>query len=72
MALQPERSTEFIEQWPQAINSMMWICSQPLLKKDYEDRCNVSMQGIARAGGMQILRMQRYHPTHHIASLPKL
>ena len=43
MALQPERSTE------QAINSMMLDMLAAIARKDYEDRRNRQMQGIARA-----------------------
>ena len=49
MALQPERSTEFMSSILQAINSMMLDMLAAIARKDYEDRRNRQMQGIARA-----------------------
>lgn len=49
MALQPERSTEFMSSVLQAINSMMLDMLAAIARKDYEDRRNRQMQGIARA-----------------------
>ena len=49
MALQPERSTEFMSSVLQAINAMMLDMLAAIARKDYEDRRNRQMQGIARA-----------------------
>ena len=49
MALQPESSTEFMGSVLQAINSMMLDMLAAIARKDYEDRRNRQMQGIARA-----------------------
>ena len=49
MALQPESSTEFMSSVLQAINSMMLDMLAAIARKDYEDRRNRQMQGIARA-----------------------
>ncbi|MGP9512400.1 recombinase family protein [Psychrobacter sp. AOP5-GZ1-6] len=49
MALQPENSTEFMSSILQAINSMMLDMLATIARKDYEDRRNRQMQGIARA-----------------------
>ena len=49
MALKPESSTEFMSSVLQAINSMMLDMLAAIARKDYEDRRNRQMQGIARA-----------------------
>ena len=49
MALQSESSTEFMSSVLQAINSMMLDMLAAIARKDYEDRRNRQMQGIARA-----------------------
>ena len=49
MALQAESSTEFMSSVLQAINSMMLDMLAAIARKDYEDRRNWQMQGIARA-----------------------
>ena len=49
MAFQPESSTEFMSSVLQAINSMMLDMLAAIARKDYEDRRNRQMQGIARA-----------------------
>src|SRR5699024_10722612 len=49
MALQSESSTEFMSSILQAINSMMLDMLAAIARKDYEDRRNRQMQGIARA-----------------------
>ena len=49
MALQPESSPEFMSSILQAINSMMLDMLAAIARKDYEDRRNRQMQGIARA-----------------------
>ena len=49
MALQPESSTEFMSSVLQAINSMMLDMLAAIARKDYEDRRNRQMHGIARA-----------------------
>ena len=49
MALQSENSTEFMSSVLQAINSMMLDMLAAIARKDYEDRRNRQMQGIARA-----------------------
>ena len=49
MALQPKSSTEFMSSVLQAINSMMLDMLAAIARKDYEDRRNRQMQGIARA-----------------------
>ena len=49
MALQAESSTEFMSSVLQAINSMMLDMLAAIARKDYEDRRNRQMQGIARA-----------------------
>ena len=48
MALQSENSTEFMSSVLQAINSML-LDMLAAIRKDYEDRRNRQMQGIARA-----------------------
>ena len=49
MALKLESSTEFMSSVLQAINSMMLDMLAAIARKDYEDRRNRQMQGIARA-----------------------
>ena len=49
MALQSESSTEFMSSVLQAINSMMLDMLAAIARKDYEDRRNRQMQGIAKA-----------------------
>ena len=49
MALKPESSTEFMSSVLQAVNSMMLDMLAAIARKDYEDRRNRQMQGIARA-----------------------
>ena len=49
MALQPEGGTAFMSSVLQAINSMMLDMLAAIARKDYEDRRNRQMQGIARA-----------------------
>ena len=49
IALQSESSTEFMSSVLQAINSMMLDMLAAIARKDYEDRRNRQMQGIARA-----------------------
>ncbi len=49
MALQPESSTEFMTSVLQVINSMMLDMLAAVARKDYEDRRNRQMQGVARA-----------------------
>nr|WP_015060798.1 recombinase family protein [Psychrobacter sp. DAB_AL60]AFF18229.1 resolvase domain-containing protein [Psychrobacter sp. DAB_AL60] len=49
MALQSERSNNFMDSVLQAINSMMLDMLAAIARKDYEDRRNRQMQGIARA-----------------------
>ena len=49
MALQPESSTEFMSSVLQTINSMLLDMLAAIARKDYEDRRNRQMQGIARA-----------------------
>ncbi len=49
MALQSESRTEFMSSVLQAINSMMLDMLAAIARKDYEDRRNRQMQGIARA-----------------------
>ena len=49
MALQPEGDTAFMSSVLQAINSMMLDMLAAIARKDYEDRRNRQMQGIARA-----------------------
>jgi DNA invertase Pin-like site-specific DNA recombinase len=49
MALQSESSTEFMSSVLQAINSMMLDMLAAIARKDYENRRNRQMQGIARA-----------------------
>lgn len=51
MALQSESGTEFMGSVLQAINSMMLDMLAAIARKDYEDRRNRQMQGIARAKG---------------------
>ncbi|MGP5273976.1 recombinase family protein [Psychrobacter faecalis] len=49
MALQSKNSTEFMSSVLQAINSMMLDMLAAIARKDYEDRRNRQIQGIARA-----------------------
>ena len=49
MAFQADSSTEFMTSILQAINSMMLDMLAAIARKDYEDRRNRQMQGIARA-----------------------
>ncbi len=49
MALQSERSNDFMDSVLQAINSMMLDMLAAIARKDYEDRRNRQMQGVARA-----------------------
>ena len=49
MALQPDSNTGFMTSVLQAINSMMLDMLAAIARKDYEDRRNRQMQGIARA-----------------------
>ena len=49
MALQPESSTEFMSSVLQTINSMLLDMLAAIARKDYEDRRNRQMHGIARA-----------------------
>jgi DNA invertase Pin-like site-specific DNA recombinase len=49
MVLQSESGTEFMGSVLQAINSMMLDMLAAIARKDYEDRRNRQMQGIARA-----------------------
>ena len=51
MALQSESGTEFMGSVLQAINSMMLDMLAAIARKDYVDRRNRQMQGIARAKG---------------------
>ncbi len=49
MALQQANSSEFMDSVLQAINSMLLDMLAAIARKDYEDRRNRQMQGIARA-----------------------
>lgn len=73
MALQSESSTEFMSSVLQAINSMMLDMLAAIARKDYEDRRNRQMQGIARAkaGGKYSGRRKDTEKRKIIASLLK-
>ncbi len=73
MALQPESSTEFMSSVLQAINSMMLDMLAAIARKDYEDRRNRQMQGIARAKaeGKYLGRRKGTEKRKSIASLLK-
>lgn len=49
MALEPKSSIEFISSVLQVINPIMLDMLAAIARKDYEDRRNRQMQGIARA-----------------------
>ena len=73
IALQPESSTEFMSSVLQAINSMMLDMLAAIARKDYEDRRNRQMQGIARAKaeGKYVGRKKDTEKRKIIASLLK-
>ena len=73
IALQPESSTEFMSSVLQAINSMMLDMLAAIARKDYEDRRNRQMQGIARAKteGKYVGRRKDNEKRKIIASLLK-
>src|SRR5699024_12326918 len=73
MSLQPETSTEFMSSVLQAINSMMLDMLAAIARKDYEDRRNRQMQGIARAKaeGKYLGRRKDMEKRKIIASLLK-
>jgi len=73
MAFQYENSTEFMGSVLQAINSMMLDMLAAMARKDYEDRRNRQMQGIARAKaeGKYVGRRKDIKKRKIIASLLK-
>jgi len=73
IALQSESSTEFMSSVLQAINSMMLDMLAAIARKDYEDRRNRQMQGIARAKteGKYLGRRKDTEKRNIIASLLK-
>ena len=73
MALQSERSAEFMNSILQAINSMVLDMLAAIARKDYEDRRNRQMQGIARAKaeGKYVGRRKDTEKRKIIASLLK-
>ncbi|WP_265087451.1 hypothetical protein [Psychrobacter sp. NG25] len=71
MALQPESSTEFMSSILQAINSMMLDMLAAIARKDYENRCNRQIQGIAKAEGKYLERRKDTEKRKIIASLLK-
>ena len=73
IALQPESSTDFMSSVLQAINSMMLDMLAAIARKDYEDRRNRQMQGIARAQaeGKYVGRKKDIEKRKIIASLLK-
>ena len=73
MALQPESSNEFMSSILQAINSMMLDMLAAIARKEYEDRCNHQIQGIAhaKAEGKYLERRKDTEKCKIIASLLK-
>jgi DNA invertase Pin-like site-specific DNA recombinase len=73
MALQSKNSTEFMSSVLQAINSMMLDMLAAIARKDYEDRRNRQIQGIARAKaeGKHLGRRKDTEKRKIIASLLK-
>ena len=73
MAFQSDKSSEFMSSILQAINSMMLDMLAAIARKDYEDRRNRQMQGIARAKaeGKYVGRKKDTEKRKIIASLLK-
>lgn len=73
IALQGEKSTEFMSSILEAINSMLLDMLAAIARKDYEDRRHRQQQGIARAKleGKYVGRKMDYEKRKIIASLLK-